>query len=364
MAEDSGQEKTEEATPRRRQDAHDEGNVPRSAELTTAVLLLGTALVLNVAGVSLAESMVGVFGSGLAHVGTVAVDAGSSVALLRELGMRALPALAWFLLAMTGLAFSISAVQARGVLSLKPLGPNWDRLNPAKNAKRMFGPQTAMELLKSLAKLAIVGSVVYTSLRSALPEIVALAQESPFALLNVTRHYALRLLTMAGLSYLALAVVDYAYQIWQHEQGMKMSREDIKQELRSSEGDPQLKQRVRAIARSRMRRQMMKDVPRADVVIANPTHIAIALLYDPDNFPAPVVLAMGERKVAERIKAIAFESGVPVIENKPLARALLATARVGTMIPAELYLAVAEILAFVIKQRVLAPSRWRGTRTV
>lgn len=364
MAEGSGQERTEEATPKKRQDTHDEGNVPRSPELTTAVLLLGTALVLNVSGVALAESVYALFGASLANVGTVTLDGGSAVALIRQLSMRTLPALAWFLLAMAGLALSISGVQARGVFSLKPLGPNWDRLSPAANLKKMLGPQTLVELLKSLVKLGLVGLVVYKSLRSALPDVAALAQQSPLALLTVVRHYALRLLTMAGLSYLGLAVADYGYQIWQHEKGMRMSREDIKQEMRSSEGDPQLKQRIRSIARSRARRQMMKDVPRADVVIANPTHIAIALLYDPDNFPAPIVLAMGERKVAERIKALAFESGVPVIENKPLARALLATARVGTMIPAELYLAVAEILAFVIKQRALAPSRWRGSATV
>jgi flagellar biosynthetic protein FlhB len=165
----------------------------------------------------------------------------------------------------------------------------------------------------------------------------------------------------AGLSYLGLAVVDYLWQWWRTEQSLRMSKEEIKQESRQSEGDPLVKQRMRSMGRALARRQMFRDVPKADVVITNPTHIAVALRYDPDVAPAPIVVAIGQRKVAQRIKEIAREHGIPTIENRPLARALLASCKVGTMIPGELYVAVAEILAFVFRRRV---ARGQGLREV
>jgi len=160
------------------------------------------------------------------------------------------------------------------------------------------------------------------------------------------------------LSYLGLALADYLWQYWQYTQQLRMTKEEVKQEMKNAEGDPLVKQRMRSMARNNARRQMFRDVPKADVVIANPTHRAIALQYDPTVAPAPIVLAMGERKVAERIKQIAFAHGVPVVENRPLAIALIKYARIGTMIPAELYVAVAEILAFVIRQRNERASRY------
>jgi flagellar biosynthetic protein FlhB len=304
--------------------------------------------------------MASLFGYGLATSGALMIDGSTAVTYMQYMGGRALLSLVWFLLAMMGTSLAINTVQARGVLSTKPLGPNWERLNPLENAKRVFGVQSVAELVKSLAKLLIVGIAVYKALIAALPDILALSQQSPIALLMVVKHYALKLLMMAGFSYLALALVDYGYQLWQHEKGLRMSRQEVKQENKSQEGDPMVKQRMRALGRAMARKQMMKDVPRADVVITNPTHIAVALIYDPDTAPAPIVVALGQRKVAQRIKQIAFEHGVPVIENKPVARALFASSKIGTMIPAELYLAVAEILAFVLKQRALAPRRWKG----
>ncbi|MDQ6827715.1 MAG: flagellar biosynthesis protein FlhB [Gemmatimonadota bacterium] len=357
---DDGQERTEEATPKKRQDAHEEGKIPKSQELTTAILLLGTALTLNVAGVQLCKSIASLFGYGLTASGQLSQDGSTAITYFQYMGGRALLALVWFMLSMMGISLGISTLQARGVLSMKPLGPNWGKLNPLENAKRMLGVQSIAELVKSLAKLLIVGSVVYKALTTAMPDILALSQQTPLALLMLVKHYSVKMLMMAGLSYLSLALVDYAYQLWQHEKTLKMSRQEVKMESKQSDGDPMVKQRMRTLARAKARKSMMQDVPRADVVITNPTHIAVALIYDPDNAPAPIVVAMGQRKIAQRIKQIAFENGVPVIENKPVARALFASAKLGTMIPAELYLAVAEILAFVLKQRALAPRRWKG----
>ncbi len=188
-------------------------------------------------------------------------------------------------------------------------------------------------------------------IRPALPDAIARSQESQLGFLFVVKRYSIRMLSTAGAAYLALAAADYLWQWWQHEKSLKMTKEEVKQEMKSQDGDPHIKQRRRSIARSYARKQMMKDVPKADVVIVNPTHIAIAIKYDTSIAPAPIVLAIGMNKVAERIKEIAKDSGVPMVENRPLARALLKTARVGTMIPYDLYMAVAEVLAFVLRTR-------------
>src|SRR5262249_54334115 len=180
---------------------------------------------------------------------------------------------------------------------------------------------------------------------------LSLAQTSQLAFLLIVKKYAVRMLATAGGAYLCLAAGDYIWQWWQYEQSIKMTKEEVKQEQKQNDGDPHIKARRRAIARSYARRQMMKAVPKADVVIVNPTHIAVAIKYDPTTAPAPIVLAIGQRKIAERIKAIAAEAGVPIVQNKPLARALLKTAKVGTLIPYELYMAVAEVLAFVLRPR-------------
>jgi len=165
----------------------------------------------------------------------------------------------------------------------------------------------------------------------------------------------------SGMMFLALAGADYAWQKWSTNESLKMTKQEVKDEARSSEGDPEVKGRRRQIARDRLRRMMFANVRKADVVIVNPTHIAIAIKYDPNVAPAPYIVALGQRKIALRIKELAFQHGVPVIENKPLARALIASAKVGTMIPVEMYLAVAEVLAFVLKQRQRYGSKWRGT---
>ena len=349
----SDQEKTEAPTQKRRDEAREEGRIPRSPELTTAFALLGSAMLLNMLGGTLGTQALAILADGLAAVGSAPLGTGAAVGLLRDfIGRGALMVAAWGG-ALAALAVVIAAPQARGVLSLKPITPDFSKLSPPRNLKRVLGIQSLADLVKSLLKLLVVGVAVYNALAAAWHDILALAQQPSFSFAAVTLKYSVKLLTTSGLCYLALAALDYAFQLWQYEQGLKMSRDEVKEEMKQMEGDPLVKQRMRSFGRALARRQMMKAVPKADVVITNPTHIAIAIQYDPLKAPAPIVVAMGQRKVAERIKAIAKASGVPCIENRPLARALLASAAVGQMIPSELYVAVAEILAFVIRRRIL-----------
>ena len=362
MSDSSDAEKTEEATQHKKDEAREEGRIPKSNELTVALLLLGSAIVLNTAGRSLTSTVFHISGDVLANVGTMQIDAGSATVLLRDIGWRVVAAIGLFISAMGGIALSVTALQARGVLSLKPLGPDFSRLSPMGGAKKLLSSQALIDLFKSIAKLAIIGSVVYTALRACMPDALRLAQLPPMALLPMVRQYSIQLLISAGLAYLVLAGADYLWQWWSFQKDLRMSKDEVKQESKQQEGDPHVKGRRRQIARSYARRQMLKDVPKADVVIVNPTHIAIALRYDLALAPAPIVLAVGQRLVAERIKAIAIASGVPIVQNIPVARALVKNAKVGTMIPVELYLAVAEILAYVLKTRASRGS-WIGSAT-
>ena len=360
MADRPESERTEEATPRRRDEVREEGRIPRSQELTVAVSLLASAAVLAALTPFAARKLIEVMGGGLSSIGSYSLDVSTATDMLRQMALHGFIATIGLILAITGASFAIAAIQARGTMSIKPIMPQWERVNPASNAKNLFGTRPIVELLKSLGKLCIVGIAVWIAIRQAVPDAIALSQQSQFGLVYIVKKYAVRMLATAGGAYLVLAAGDYLWQWWQFEQSIRMTKEEVKQEHKQNDGDPHIKQRRRSIARSYARRQMMKDVPKADVVIVNPTHIAIAIKYDPTVAPAPVVLAIGQRLVAERIKAIALEAGVPIVQNKPLARALLKTAKVGTLIPYELYMAVAEVLAFVFRTRGTRGS-WEGS---
>lgn len=345
------QEKTEEPSQRKRDDAAKEGRIPRSQEINAAALLIASAAALNATAPALGSALRDIMGSGLGFAAATGLTHESAVTLVRGVGLKALLAVAGFLAALTMTAFAIGAAQARGTFTMQPLTPKFERIDPSKNIKRVIGKQGLLELGKSLLKMVIVGVAVWGVLRDAWPDLMVLSEQSPRAMLEVMRRHGVAIMMNAGLAYVALAAADYGYQLWTHEQGLRMTKEEAKQEHKNSEGDPMVKQRQRQLGRQRARQQMFQDVPKADVVVVNPVHIAVALKYDPNVAPAPYVLAVGRRKVAERIKALAYEHEVPVVENIPLARALVASVKIGTMIPAELYLAVAEVIAFVIRQR-------------
>jgi flagellar biosynthetic protein FlhB len=360
MAEESLQDKTEAPTPRKRQDAREKGNVPKSQEVTTAFILLTGALVIQVGA--------GVVGGGVRRIflqvtGTMDNLPGTVDGMSTYLGgvtTVALGALAPMVLTLAGMALAVTAVQARGVITAQPLIPKWDRLDPIAKAKQIWGTKAIVELLKSFAKLILVTIAVWFALDEGLNRLGALGQQHPAALLVLAKEMTVKLLLTVGLAYLAIALLDYGYTLWKYEKDLKMTKEEVKKELKDAEGDQVLKVRRRTFARSLARRRMMIAVSEADVVVTNPTHIAVALKYDPEQSPAPIVLAMGERKVAQKIKEIARENGIPTIENKPLARALLATATIGQAIPVELFVAVAEVLAWVIRTRQ-TKTAWAGS---
>lgn len=361
MAEETFQDRSEAPTPKRRKEARGKGQVPRSQELTTAFLLLAAATVVAQGAGTLANSIRSIFTQAAGLAGQKGLGLDGTVGWLREVTWMTLSAITPILLAMAGTALLVGGIQARGVLSAEPLKPKWERLNPQKNIKRIWGVQAPVQLAKNLMKFGVIILAVYLAISGAHKKLPGLAQQGPFALVQFVKDQAVRVFMSAGLAYLLIALADYGYQVWRHEKSLKMSKEEIKKELKETEGDQILKVRRRTMARSLARKRMLLAVSDADVVVTNPTHIAVALKYDGTVAPAPMVLAMGARKMAKQIKQIALDSGVPVVENKPLARALYKTAKVGLPIPVELYVAVAEILAWVIKQRQKMATAWKGT---
>jgi flagellar biosynthetic protein FlhB len=358
-----GGEKTENATEKKLREARDEGQIAKSPELMTAAFLLATTLTLTMAGPPLWRFLLDTMGQSLMYAGNESRFGTAAVAVLQGIGWKALAALAGILAASVAIGVGVNLVQVGPLLTGKPLVPKFSRLNPISGAKRIVSIRSLVELAKSLGKLGAIGLVVYATMRRALPDLEVLPLLEPTALMATVGTYAIALLRNAGMLFLAIALADYGYQRWQRLEDLKMSKQEVKDEYKNAEGDANIKARRRAMARERIRKQMFTDVPSADVVIVNPTHIAIAIKYDPDLAPAPFVVALGQRKIAEKIKAIAFATGVPVIENKPLARALVKAARVGSMIPVDFYLAVAEVLAFVLRQRQRHGTAWRGTAT-
>lgn len=355
MADDStpAQERTERATPHRRRKALEEGRVPRSTELSAAGLLLAGALGVGVLG----GPVLAGHARALLLGATAALAAGplsvlGAETLLRGVAQRTLLALLPLLVVLLATALLINGVQSRGVLSAKPITPKLSHLNPLKGVKRLVSAQAAFTLLKALAKLAVVGSAIYLVLAAAWPDLVALGTASVDAVAVVLRSVALKLALLSGLAFLGVAGADYAFQVYQYEKQLRMTRQEVVQERKEQDGDPLVKSRMQSVARALARRRMLGQVRTADVVVTNPTHIAVALKYDVAAVAAPVVVAMGERKLAERIKAIAREAGVPCVENRVLARALLATGKVGRVIPPALYAAVAEVLAHVYRRRL------------
>jgi flagellar biosynthesis protein FlhB len=363
MADDS--DKTEEPSGKRLEDERQKGNIPRSTELTTAAMLFGAALVFA----NVAPAM----GRYLVETMTVTLyNAGANVQAPQDLlldvislGWRTLGKLSMLLGAFASIAFVTTALQSRGILSTKPLEPSFQKLNPLTNLKRVIGMQGLADLVKSLVKLVIIGSVVYSAVDDMWRDVLGIAQMGPMGVAVLFERHAIGLLRHAGIAFVALGAADYGFAWWRWHKSLMMSKQEIKEEARNADGDPMNKQRIRTAQRALARKRMLSDVPTADVVIVNPVHIAVAIKYDPMVAPAPIIVAIGQRKIAEKIKQLAFEHGVPVVENIPVARALLASkAAPGTQIPIEMYVAVAEVLAFVMRQKAKFGRNWAGTHTI
>lgn len=351
MAEaDSGQDRTEEATPRRRQQAQEKGQVPRSRELTTTVLLLGGTAGLMMLSGYMIEGLSALFREGLALDRQMIFleDAG-----LLQLG-RLTGAAALVLAPLCALLFLLAAAMPVALggwsFSAESLAPKLSKLDPIKGLGRLFGPRGLMELLKALAKFLLVGSVGALVLWWELDQLLALSGLPLEQALAQTAWLAGYTLLGVSAATALVAAVDVPFQLWQHNKQLRMTRQEVRDEFKETEGRPEVKARIRQLQAEMAQRRMMEAVPEADVVVTNPSHYAVALKYESQR-GAPRVLAKGKDLVARAIRDRADAAGVPRVELPPLARALYAHTRVNEEIPPPLYLAVAQVLAYVYRLR-------------
>lgn len=346
MADDLG-EKTEQPTGKRLTEARERGQIARSMEVGPAMTVLAAAAFLSWMGPSWGASLSTLLPNLFTELRApewTAVDAEQFIA-------RAVWAWVGLTAPLVGvvavLVVAANILQTGFVLTGHPLRPNWSRLNVLQNFRNLLNGRALLELAKAPIKLGLIGGIVYVTVRPEIPTLMTAAGLDPIAGVRVFGGLALTLLWRIGLAHAAIAALDYGYQRWAHRRGLRMTPQEVKEEMRQSEGDPQVRARARSLHRQYALRRMMAAVPTADVVLTNPTHLAIALKYDADTMKAPRVVAKGARLIAERIRDAARAAGVPVVEHKPLAQALYKAVPVGGEIPSKLYRAVAEILAYV-----------------
>jgi flagellar biosynthetic protein FlhB len=342
-------DKTEKATPKRREEARKEGNVAKSSDLSGAVVVLAGLFTLGATGPGMVQRMGGGIHDSLALGGgsdPVTINTISDL-LLRSGGDAAM--CLWPIVAVcaaAGILVNVAQVGLRP--KSKALKPSFRRLNPQAGLKRIVGKQGLVELFKNLIKITVVAWVVLSAFLPHMTDYAAMVGVSPVQLGGAIASLVKSIAMRAAFAYLLIGVVDYFYQRWHREQMLKMKKEEVKEEGKGQDLPPEVKSAIRRRQREAARARMMADVPTADVIVTNPTHFSVALKYDGES-AAPQVVAKGQDLMALRIREIAAEAGVPIVPDPPLARSLHATVEVGQQIPEELFEAVAQILAYVYR---------------
>jgi len=351
MADDSDLERTEPASQRRIEQAREKGQVPRSRELATFAVLLAAGGGLTLMGSGLMHSMSDLMRLGLQLDRSAAFDASLMMSRLQQGSQDMLVAFVPFMLVMLVAALVAPMLLSGWLFSAEALQPDFGRLNPLKGVARMLSWHSLAELVKAIAKTVLIGGVAGWVIWHQKEALMALAtQPLDVGVASVGSLAASTFLTIVG-SMILLVAIDVPFQLWEHSSKMKMSREELRQEAKEMEGDPQIKARIRALQREAARRRMMAEVPKADVIVTNPTHYAVALRYQDKKMSAPQVVAKGSQLVAARIRELGLEHNIPIVQTPPLARALYRHAELGEEIPAALYTAVAEVLAYVYQLR-------------
>ncbi len=353
FGEGEGGEKTEEPTQKKLTDARKEGQVAKSQELSNAVSLIFVFLLLRIVGFSIGtqflEFINWVYEGIPDHIGLTngEVSVKDFCNYINICALKMLLILLPVLLVGFAVSIIVNLVQVKWAPTTKPLQPKLNKLSPLSGIKRLFSPEKLFELLKSVVKIVCIGYMAYITLRDKIGMILLLENFSLKEGVGLVLETVLDMGFRISILYLVVAIGDYAYRRWKFHKDMMMSKQEVKDEYKNAEGDPQIKGKIRQKMREASQRRMMAAIPQADVVITNPTHFAVALRYDTSIAPAPIVVAKGADLIAKKIKEIAKENDVEIVENKPLARMIYHNVELGAVIPPELYQAVAEVIAFV-----------------
>jgi len=347
FGEASDAERTEQPTPKRQEDARRKGQVARSTDLTTALVMLGGLGALSVAGERFLAGGAAVFQQQLqaAPRGDLGPDA---VLGIFSQAIGAMARLVWpFLLVPAAAAVMAQVLQTRGAFAWEALGPQWSRISPARGLGRLVSGRSLVDTVRTVLKVLVLGGIVYATFRADWSALLTLGSGGVEEAVTTTGKVIRNLWLALGLSFLLIAALDYGYQVWHHQRSLRMTKEEIRQESKETEGNPQVRGRIRALQRQRATRRMMADVKKADVVLRNPVHYAVALKYESGRMRAPRVVGKGARLMALRIVEVARQAGVPILENPPLTRSLFHTVSIGQEVPKDLYRAVAEVMAYV-----------------
>jgi flagellar biosynthesis protein FlhB len=342
-------EKTEKATPKKRQQSRSKGQVAKSAEIPSTLILIMIIVSFLMLGSFFRERIVMMFTDIFIHRLTMDITAQNVGSLFFHYSFQLFVLLAPIFVLTIVIALAGNIAQIGWLFTMEPLKPNLKKLDPISGLKNIFGVRTVVEFLKSSLKLISVGIVVYTVLWSERNKFLQLAQVPVEGVFSFVADLTIRLVIFVAVLLFILAIGDYVYQKYEYEKNLRMSKQDIKDEYKNAEGDPKIKSKIRQRQQQMALRRMMQDVPKADVIITNPTHFAVALQYDGTKMEAPKVIAKGQDYMALRIRAIAKEHGVMTMENKPLARALYDRTEIGESVPGDLFQAVAEVLAHVYR---------------
>jgi flagellar biosynthesis protein FlhB len=349
MAEDSFQEKTEQATPRKLQKSREEGQVVKSVEIQSVLVLLSGLLVLYGFGFFYYKEFLSVMRHSFTFQHIPELNLSQCVTLIHKFGFRTLIILSPIFIAVFIMAMLSGFVQVGFVIALKAIEPDWSKMSMMKGFERLFSSKSIFEAIKSIFKLTIIGLISWYIIKGEISKIKMLYSTSIDHILLYTLRVAFKIFFWVIIVMIFLAILDYLFQRWQFMKQMKMTKQEVKEESKQSEGDPQVKSRIKTLQYQAARKRMMQEVPKSDVVVTNPTHLAIAIQYDAAKMNVPKVVAKGAGLIAERIKTVAYEHDVPVVENKELAQNLYKLIDIGDEIPAQFFQAVAELLAYVYK---------------
>jgi len=352
MAQDDGQERTEEPTPKRQQESRQKGQIPRSRELTTLIVMLMGGAGLYMFGPAIMEQLMDQFKHSFQLERKEIFDTALMLIRLRDLVIDGMLLLTPFFLLVIFAALISPMALGGWSFSVSAMAPKPEKLDPIKGLGRIFGWKGLMELFKAVGKFLLLATVGWLLLWHYLDQFMALGYE-PInqGLAHFAEIIAWCFLILTA-SMVAIAAIDVPFQLWDHNRQIKMTRQEVKDEFKETDGNPEMKGKMRQVQQEIAQRRMMTEVPKADVVITNPTHFAVALVYDQSGNGAPTVVASGADLIALKIRSVATESHVPVVEAPPLARALYYSTELGDEIPAGLYLAVAKILAYVYQIQV------------
>jgi flagellar biosynthetic protein FlhB len=350
MADDrDDSQRTEEPTQRRLDEARAHGDVVKSTEVSTFAVLAGGTLAIAMFGPSSAEQAAFTLRGYLENAGQIDTDPASVMVLFRHAGMTLAASIAPFLAIVIACALAGHMLQSRPTFSIERLSPDLSKLSPMQGLKRLFGVDGLTNLLKGAIKLVLVGAVVWTTLWPMRGQLESLLGQTPAAIASDMTTIVLRIM-FAALAILAvLAGIDYFLQRYRFLQRNRMTKQEVKEEFRQNEGDPAVKAKIKQLRKERARRRMMAEVPKATVIITNPTHFAVALKYESGKMAAPICVAKGMDALALRIREVAKEHEVPIVENPPLARALYASVEIDDAVPPEHFKAVAQVIGYVMR---------------